>query len=185
MSSRRARRLHRVSGDESPPPTTTGRGCRKRTVESRGFLTSRHGKVGQFQSLSHERVTALAFTLKVRSVTRRSDFQALLLHFEPGELTFELLNARLQAVGLRPMTARCSGGQRLVLNLGEIEVIRTFPSLPGLRGNLRRRARDLAASGLAPSRSPPARLRTPTLNGGSTVAAARGLARLQKARARR
>ena len=32
--------------------------------------------------------------------------------------------------------------------------MRTFPSLPGLRGSLRRRASDLAASGLAPSRSP-------------------------------
>ena len=31
---------------------------------------------------------------------------------------------------------------------------RIFPSLPGLRGSRRRRASDLAASGLAPSRSP-------------------------------
>jgi hypothetical protein len=33
-------------------------------------------------------------------------------------------------------------------------MMRTFPSLPGLRGSRRRRASDLAASGLAPSRSP-------------------------------
>ena len=46
-----------------------------------------------------------------------------------------------------------SGGQRLILNLART-VMRTFPSLPGLRGSRRRRASDLAASGLAPSRSP-------------------------------
>jgi hypothetical protein len=60
-------------------------------------------------------------TLKVRPVTDRTDFQALFFYFDPGELTFELLNARVQAIDLRPVTARWSGGQRLVLNLGEID----------------------------------------------------------------
>jgi hypothetical protein len=54
-------------------------------------------------------------------VTGGTDFQALIFYFEPGELTFELLNARVQAVELRRVTARSSGGQRLVLNLGEID----------------------------------------------------------------
>jgi hypothetical protein len=39
----------------------------------------------------------------------------------PCELTFELLNARVQTIDLGPVTARWSRGQRLVLNLGEID----------------------------------------------------------------
>ena len=120
-SSARGPRLHRIWGDEPPPPTTTGPGRRQLTVQSRGFFTSRHGKVAQLQSLGHERVATLAFTLKVHPVTGGTDFQALLFHFKPGELTFELLNARVQAIDLGPVTARWSGGERLVPNLGEID----------------------------------------------------------------
>jgi hypothetical protein len=46
----------------------------------------------------------LAFTLKVHPVTGGTDFQALLFHLNPGELTFELLNARVQAIDLVAMT---------------------------------------------------------------------------------
>jgi hypothetical protein len=34
-----------------------------------------------------------AFTLEVRSVTGRTDLQALFLYFKPCDLTLELLNA--------------------------------------------------------------------------------------------
>ena len=120
-SSARGPRLHRIWGDEPPPPTTTGPGRRQLTVQSRGFFTSRHGKGAQLQSLGHERVATLAFTLKVHPVTGGTDFHALLFHLKPGELTFELLNARVQAIDLGPVTARWSGGERLVPNLGEID----------------------------------------------------------------
>ena len=105
-------------GTKPSPPARTGR---QLTFQSRSFFTSRHGKVAQFQSLGHERVATLAFTLKVHPVTGGTEFQALLFHFKPGELTFELLNALVQAIDLPPVTARWSGGQRLVLNLGEID----------------------------------------------------------------
>ena len=121
VSSAGGPRLHRIWGDEPPPPTTTGPGRRQLTVQSRGFFTSRHGKGAQLQSLGHERVATLAFTLKVHPVTGGTDFHALLFHLKPGELTFELLNARFQAIDLGPLPARWSGGERLVPNLGEID----------------------------------------------------------------
>ena len=141
-------------GSKPFPPATAGRSRRKLTFESRRFFTSRHGKVAQFQSLGHERVATLAFTLKVHPVTGGTEFQALLFHFKPGGLTFELLNALVQSIDLRPVTARWSGGQRLVLNLGEIDGDAHLSVIAGPRDSLRRRASALAASGLAPSRSP-------------------------------
>ena len=65
-----------------------------------------------------------SFRASVTSVSQRSggtDFQALLFHFKPSELTFELLNARVQVIDLRPVTARWSGGERILLNLREID----------------------------------------------------------------
>jgi hypothetical protein len=104
-----------------PPPARTARGRHQFTFQSRRFFTSGHGKPAQFQSLSHKGGATLTFTLEVRPVTGGTDFQALVFHFEPGDLTFESLNARIQAIDLRPVTARSSGAQRLVLNLGEID----------------------------------------------------------------
>ena len=78
-------------------------------------------RLPSFRASVTSSVTTLAFTLKVRPVTDRTDFQALFFYFDPGELTFELLNARVQAIDLRRVTARWSGGQRIVLNLGEID----------------------------------------------------------------
>ena len=43
-------------------------------------------------------------TLKVRPVTDRTDFQALFFYFDPGELTFELRNARVQVIDVGPVT---------------------------------------------------------------------------------
>ena len=83
-----------------------GPGCRLLTVQSRGFFASRHSKLAQFQSLDYERVATLPFTLEVRPVTGRTDFQALLFHFDPGELTFELLNARAQVAAVRSVITR-------------------------------------------------------------------------------
>jgi hypothetical protein len=47
-----------------------------------------------------------------------------------------LLNARIQAIDLRPVTARWSGPQRLVLKIGEIDGD-ALSVIAGLRGSLR------------------------------------------------
>ena len=116
-----ARRAHGRTGGLGTPPTRMRRSRGQRAFQSRRFFTSRHSKLAQFQSFGHERGATLPFTLEVRPVTGGLDFQALIFHFEPGEFTFELLNARVQSVDLRPVTGRSSGGQRLVLNLSEID----------------------------------------------------------------
>ena len=94
---------HRTTGlgTKPSPPTRTGR---QLTFQARGFFTSRHGKVAQFQSLGHERVATLAFTLKVHPVTGGTDFHALLFHLKPGKLAFELRNARVQVIDVGPVT---------------------------------------------------------------------------------
>ena len=100
-SARRAHHRTTGLGTKPAPPTRTGR---QLIFQARGFFTSRHGKGAQLQSLGHERVATLAFTLKVHPVTGGTDFHALLFHLKPGELTFELLNARVQAIDLVAMT---------------------------------------------------------------------------------
>ena len=65
-------------------------------------------RVPSFRASIDERVATLAFTLKVRPVTGRTDFQALLFHFNPGKLAFELRNARVQVIDRRT-------GDRLVI----------------------------------------------------------------------
>ena len=99
-----ARRAHRRTGGLGTKPSPPARAGRQLTVQSRGFFTSRYGKGAQLQSLDDERVAALAFTLKVRPVTGRTDFQALLFHFNPGKLAFELRNARVQIIDVGPVT---------------------------------------------------------------------------------
>jgi hypothetical protein len=73
-------------GDKPSPPTTP-EGRRQLTFQSRGFFTSRHGNLGQRQSLDHDRVAALALTLEVRPVTGRADLRAPFFHFKLGKLT--------------------------------------------------------------------------------------------------
>ena len=104
-SSARGPCLHRIWGDEPPPPTTTGPGRRQLTVQSRGFFTSRHGKGAQLQSLGHERVATLALTLKVHPVTGGTDFRALLFHLKPGELARSSHRSR---PGDRPVVGRAA-----------------------------------------------------------------------------
>ena len=155
-----ARRAHRRTGGlgtKPSPPTRTGR---QLPFQSRGFFTSRHSKVAKFKGLGHERVATLAFTLKVCPVTGGTDFQALLFHFKLGELTFELLNARVQAIDLVRGPPGGRAGSGLCRISARSTVMRTFPSLPGLRGSLRRRASDLAASGLGRPAGHPARHRS-------------------------
>jgi hypothetical protein len=58
--------------------------------------------------------------LEVRPVTCCAGFKAALFHFEPRKLGPQLLDPRVQVVDLRPVTTRRSGGQRLILDFGEI-----------------------------------------------------------------
>ena len=59
--------------------------------------------------------------LEVRPVTFCAGFKTTLFHFEPRKVGLQLLDPRVQAVDLLPVTTRWPGGQRLILDFGEID----------------------------------------------------------------
>jgi hypothetical protein len=54
-------------------------------------------------------------------VTGRTCLNAVLFHVKPGKLCLQMLDAEIQGVNIRPVTARWSSGKGLVLNIGEID----------------------------------------------------------------
>ena len=61
-------------------------------------------RVPSFRASTARACRSARGTLKVRPVTGRTDFQALLFHFNPGKLAFELRNARVQVIDVGPVT---------------------------------------------------------------------------------
>ena len=58
---------------------------------------------------------------RVRPVTFCAVFKTTLFHFEPRKVGLQLLDPRVQAVDLLPVTTRWPGGQQLILDFGEID----------------------------------------------------------------
>jgi hypothetical protein len=82
-----------------PPPTATARG--HLALQSRRFFTSRHGNLGQVQSLNRERVTPVALTLEVGPVPGRSRFKAILFYLKSRKFGLQLLDPGVQSTVVR------------------------------------------------------------------------------------
>jgi hypothetical protein len=93
---------------DEPCPQSAASARRHFTFQPRCVLTSRHGNLGQHQSLSHQLVTAVTLTLEVGSVFGHAAFKAV---FSTSSLASSACSCSIRAFRA-PMSAWGPSGER-------------------------------------------------------------------------